>query len=54
MPADLSDSLLYSNLRAPALGGTTGVRARMRAEELEEFGLGGGDAEEPGKEAAPA
>ena len=23
-------------------------------EELEEFGLGGGDAEEPGKEAAPA
>ena len=26
----------------------------VRAEELEEFGLGGGDAEEPGKEAAPA
>ena len=29
MPADLlSDSLFYSNLHAPALGGTTGARAR--------------------------
>ena len=26
----------------------------VRAEELEEFGLGGGDAEEPGEAAAPA